>query len=526
MANVPIELDFRPETRVSDDKWHFITKNSSNPLLTLELMPSATADVLYQIDNIERFRTLSNELENDLYKLQRYTWQQLLIKIEKLNKEIRDSFNYESCLSKLDHIYIQVLSYSQKLQQVKHRKLHRDFKDFSTGNVFIWPRNNNRNYTVGNGEPNSNPPHIDNSNIQVEATMSAIGQMEADATSVASDGVFVTPPEELQLLETDTCATCSWQEWSLVNSKACYNKTVDFLQWTDVRSIILMIFTGALLVVILSAVLIFARNYSTAAVQASGGYLSFLMLFSLVCSCCSICLFITRPTQFSCLLRQVVFSVSFTISMSVPLAKSFQLANIYMFQRACVQHYQGYILMVINIIIHTGICTIWWYLSPDLVNEVYESPDAISLMCARGSIFGFVMMLCYSGILATICAACVFLVANSENTYNMANSIRFVILIYFLAWIFFIPIYATANGISVQYAEAYSGLMAAYGIFWGYFAPKIYIILFKSEYNSFIYFQHFLDSNSSGMYPGNNDSISQVNQVEIESNTVSSQRNI
>ncbi|XP_043925651.1 protein NO VEIN-like [Protopterus annectens] len=205
------------------------------------------------IDNLELFNSNVKVLENDLYKLQRMIWQrkhleaclhykliprgmrilcmptygdthptllkkwqdinieashkymrllidyfdplekELLSKVNDTNTELRDNFPDPFCLRKLESMYCQVNTYAMKLQQTKLRKLQRDFRDFSTGGVFVWPRRS-ENYHIRENPVSSLVPldHTLTASIPIGPTTSEPIPVSRKDALLES---FTTPPE-------------------------------------------------------------------------------------------------------------------------------------------------------------------------------------------------------------------------------------------------------------------------------------------------------------------------------------------
>lgn len=93
-------------------------------------------------------------------------------------------------------------------------------------------------------------------------------------------------------------------------------------------------------------------------------------------------------------------------------------------------------------------------------------------------------MLAYIGLLAIICFVLAFKGRKLPQCYNDAKFITFSMLIYFMAWIIFGPVY---NNVDIEYHPALEMVViviSAYAILFCQFLIKCYIILFKQEKNT------------------------------------------
>ncbi|XP_038630016.1 taste receptor type 1 member 3-like [Scyliorhinus canicula] len=258
------------------------------------------------------------------------------------------------------------------------------------------------------------------------------------------------------------CLPCLKNEWSLSKSVECQKKTIEFLQWTDTLAILLASLTAVGLFIIAAITGIFIINLNTPMVQLAGGTTCLVMLISMAISCCSLYCFMEKPNWLFCTIRQPIFSISLTGCLSPMLVKSFQIV----------------------------VCTVWLSTSPPSVFANYNiSVSAIVMECDEGLMTGFGLLLAYNGLLALACFLCTFMVQSSAKTYNLARHITFAMLIYLMAWVFFIPAYTTAKGKFVSSIQLFACLVSVYGIITAYFLPKCYIILLKPEFNSQSYCQ-------------------------------------
>ncbi|XP_078095870.1 taste receptor type 1 member 3-like [Mustelus asterias] len=298
------------------------------------------------------------------------------------------------------------------------------------------------------------------------------------------------------------CLPCLKNEWSLMKSVECQKKTIEFLQWTDTLAILLASLTAVGLLVIVAITGIFIINLKTPMVQLAGGATCLVMLASMAISCCSFYCFMEKPNWLLCTIRQPIFSISLTGCLSAMLVKSFQVNGLFRVISCIPQwwpefmrHIGSYLMVCSFLLIQIGVCAIWQSTSPPSVFANYNiSVMAIVMECDEGSMTGFGLLLAYNGLLALACFLLTFMAQSSAKTYNLARHITFAMLIYLMAWIFFIPAYTTAKGKFVSSIQLFAGLVSVYGIITAYFLPKCYIILFKPEFNSRSYCQSPMDN--------------------------------
>ncbi|XP_029433926.1 taste receptor type 1 member 3 [Rhinatrema bivittatum] len=279
------------------------------------------------------------------------------------------------------------------------------------------------------------------------------------------------------------CTPCPSRQWSEEKSTACSDRALEYMDWVEAPALLAAALTvlGLLLVAAVSLTLL--RHQHTPAVQAAGGRSCLLMLLSLASVCCSIGLFLGKPSWLHCQVRQPLFSISFTVCLSVLLGKSLHLSGL------CFPDAVSFLCVLLNLLIQGGLCSFWYHQSPPFVSENPNiSASAFVIECSEGSFTGFGLLISYNGFLAVLCFMCTFMGRSVENSYKRARCITFSVLIYFLAWIFFIPTYTTSKGKTVPLFQVFSGLISIFGVLGAFFTPLCYIILFKPELNTLSYF--------------------------------------
>ncbi|XP_058422824.1 G-protein coupled receptor family C group 6 member A isoform X2 [Diceros bicornis minor] len=301
----------------------------------------------------------------------------------------------------------------------------------------------------------------------------------------------------------DRCLLCNNEtHWAPVGSTMCFEKEVEYLNWNDSLAILLLALSLLGIMLVLAIGIIFTRNLNTPVVKSSGG----------LTVCCVILLchflnfantgfFIGEPQDFTCKTRQTLFGVSFTLCISCILMKSLKILLAFSFDPK-LQNFLKCLYKPIPIIfactgIQVVICTLWLILAAPTVEENVSFPRVIILECEEGSILAFGTMLAYIAILAFICFIFAFKGRKLPENYNEAKFITFGMLIYFIAWITFIPVYATTFGKHLPAVEVIVILISNYGILCCTFFPKCYVILCKQETNTKSAFLKMIYSYSS-----------------------------
>lgn len=288
----------------------------------------------------------------------------------------------------------------------------------------------------------------------------------------------------------DHCLLCNNEtHWAPVRSTTCFEKEVEYLDWDDSLALLLIALSLLGIAFVLAIGIIFTRNLNTPVVKSSGGLtVCYVMLICHALNFASTGFFIGEPQDFECKARQTLFGVSFTLCVSCILMKSLKILLAFSFDPKLKTFLKCLYRPVPIVLTCTGIqvviCTLWLVLAAPAVEENISLPRVIILECEEGSVLAFGTMLGYIAILAFVCLVFAFKGRKLPENYNEAKFLTFGMLIYFIAWITFIPVYATTFGKYLPAVEIIVILISNYGILCCTFFPKCYVILCKQKTNT------------------------------------------
>ncbi|XP_074158721.1 vomeronasal type-2 receptor 26-like [Sminthopsis crassicaudata] len=291
--------------------------------------------------------------------------------------------------------------------------------------------------------------------------------------------------------DAEMCKKCPEDEYPNEQRDHCLPKTVTFLDvnepWGKAVTAValsLSFLTGLVLWV-------FVKFQDTPIVQANNRNLSYLLLTSLsFCFLCSL-LFLGRPTTASCLFRQTVFAVVFTVAVSSILAKTiivvlaFRVTEPGSRMRIFLHPRVPYCVVLICSGIQVLFCAIWLGTCPPFPEADTRSESGhIILTCNEGSAFAFYCVLGYMGFLALGSFTIAFLARNLPDAFNEAKFITFSMLVFCSVWISFLPTYQSSKGKAVMIVEIFSIFASSAGLLVCIFIPKCFVILLASWENN------------------------------------------
>uniref|UniRef100_A0A8C5MKM0 G-protein coupled receptors family 3 profile domain-containing protein n=1 Tax=Leptobrachium leishanense TaxID=445787 RepID=A0A8C5MKM0_9ANUR len=289
----------------------------------------------------------------------------------------------------------------------------------------------------------------------------------------------------------DTCTKCPDHLWSNMNRDTCIPKMISYLSYEDLLGMCLTVVSVLLFLLTCLVTLILMKHRNTPVVKANNRNLSFILLISLkMCFLCSL-IFIGYPHKVTCILRQTVFGITFSISVSAILAKTvtvviaFNATNPRSRLKLWVGTRTSYLVLLICSSIQVIICVVWLGSSPPFPQEnMQDKVGEIVAECNDGSQVAFYSVLGYMGFLAFVSFLIAFLARNLPDTFNEAKYITFSMLVFCsVVWISFIPAYLSTKGIYVVAMEIFAILASSFGLLGCIFIPKCYVILIRPEMN-------------------------------------------
>ncbi|XP_041431002.1 extracellular calcium-sensing receptor [Xenopus laevis] len=287
------------------------------------------------------------------------------------------------------------------------------------------------------------------------------------------------------------CLKCPEDKWPDSRKEKCLPKIIQFLSYEEALGSALATISVLFCLLTFSVFCLFIVKQETPIVKANNRELSYLLLISLMFGFLCPLVFIGRPNLITCMIRQVLFAVIFSLCVSALLAKTITVILIFSatnpdskLKKLVGLKIPVYIVPVCTMI-QIILCIIWLtQAAPFAEFNMAAEKGKIVIDCNEGSRVLFACVLGYMGLLATISLSVAFLARKLPDTFNETKFITFSMLVFASVWVTFIPAYLSTKGKETVAVEIFAILSSSAGFLVCIFFPKCYIILLHPELNS------------------------------------------
>nr|XP_023692942.1 metabotropic glutamate receptor 1 isoform X1 [Paramormyrops kingsleyae]XP_023692951.1 metabotropic glutamate receptor 1 isoform X1 [Paramormyrops kingsleyae] len=285
-----------------------------------------------------------------------------------------------------------------------------------------------------------------------------------------------------------TCKACDLGWWPDEELAGCEPIPLKYLEWTDVESIVAVVFSCLGILVTMFVTFIFVLYRDTPVVKSSSRELCYIILAGIFLGYVCPFTLIARPTVTSCYLQRLLVGLSSAMCYSALVTKTNRIARILAgskkkictrkprFMSAWAQVVIASLLVSIQLTLEVTLII----LEPPEPIKSYPSIREVYLICNTSNL-GVVAPLGYNGLLIMSCTYYAFKTRNVPANFNEAKYIAFTMYTTCIIWLAFVPIYFGSNYkiITTSFSVSLSATVALGCMF----TPKIYIIIAKPERN-------------------------------------------
>uniref|UniRef100_A0A3P9MFP0 Taste 1 receptor member 2 n=1 Tax=Oryzias latipes TaxID=8090 RepID=A0A3P9MFP0_ORYLA len=302
----------------------------------------------------------------------------------------------------------------------------------------------------------------------------------------------------LNLSDPTECQPCLPEQWAPPSSEQCLNRTVLLLAWDNPLSIALLFFLATCLLLTSGTAIILLVNLNTPVAKSAGGRTCLLMLAALTAAALSTLCHFGEPSPLACILKQPLFTVSFTVCLACITMRSLQIICIFKFSSKLPPAYDKWvkkrgpevtILLVSVTILFISVLRVSLD-TPRPSQDLNFYPDKIVLECSKTLSVGSGVELAYVSLLSVLCFSFSYMGKDLPANYNEAKCVTFSLLVYMISWISFFTLYLINRETFTMAAQVFATLFSVLAFIGGYFVPKIYIIVLKPKMNTTAHFQN------------------------------------
>ncbi|XP_074883185.1 taste receptor type 1 member 1 [Buteo buteo] len=299
-----------------------------------------------------------------------------------------------------------------------------------------------------------------------------------------------------------SCQSCRVEEWAPARSEACFNRTAEFLSWSEPISWALLIPIILLMLLMAGLAVLFALNASTPVVKSAGGKMCFLMLGSLACAGSSLFCYFGEPTRQACLLQLPLFAISFTVFLLCVATRSFQIICIFKLNARWPALYEAWLrrrgpvlFVAAGTATQAVLCLAAEAASPSVPHWDYGvAAERVVLECTSSAGASRVAVIAYTVLLSVCCFVLSYAGKDLPASYNEAKCLTCSLFLHLACAAVVLCTQGAFRGREAVAVQVLGTLCTLGALLGGYFLPKAFVILLRPRLNTPEHFQMAIQS--------------------------------
>uniref|UniRef100_A0A8C4WT13 G-protein coupled receptors family 3 profile domain-containing protein n=1 Tax=Eptatretus burgeri TaxID=7764 RepID=A0A8C4WT13_EPTBU len=265
--------------------------------------------------------------------------------------------------------------------------------------------------------------------------------------------------------DSPNCYSCPEMFWSTKENNGCVRMPIEFLDFSDPLSVILLTCTAVGLVF---TILIGVMMYLLHELRMGVG----LLLLALTsCFVCTI-IFVGEPTDATCPLRQTLAFTSLVFVISCVISRTYEML---LQTKGKFLHLNPRLLVLLGVSPQLLLCISWALWNPSTsMKNTSANPGIVILECRDSSPVWPISAFSYLGLLILICLCFSVKISEISPSFSEIRFVTFSMLVCSLICLAFVPAYASTQGKYSTASEIFALLGTAFGILSCIFVPKCY----------------------------------------------------
>ena len=284
---------------------------------------------------------------------------------------------------------------------------------------------------------------------------------------------------------TTQCIPCPEDHMANLNQTACVYIPLNYLDWQSFWTVSIVILALISITILSFVVMLFIRYLNTPVVKSSNRELSFLLCIGLFMTFLVPFVCAGKPTNFKCIISQVMFCVGCALALSAMLFRTLRIVLLFEFKiqrRWLLKNKYQIAMTLVLTFAELTYCLLWVAVKPPGVRTANITPTKRYLVCEFDKYW-------YSGshlLLVFLSVMCMILAVRGRKLPKNFNEVRHIGLSMFTFNIVWVVFMCAQYGASLEYdvkINCFAMIISSLMILLPLFGPKVFVLLFRAHLN-------------------------------------------